>query len=283
MKKEFIILCFIVLTLFYSLYIFGHTRITAEFKELEPFRHRLPVFYKGFLIRHTTKVYPGPDYTTTRIDMRIRLKKLSLPENTFAIVKSKNDEEYIELIYPKSPYITRLRTESLIEGIKGGTFETFIQEQSQNGELEEIKFNLNKTIKSAGETFDALTGMLTIISEILEDIRPNLNETALNLNKTSQNLADSTSDIKESIQKGYIDKTLLNVQQSSDNLVSSTKNFSGFTNSLNKESSILANCLLKNLNIVTTNINQVVIGLQNTLKKRFGGLRIIFGKSIQCN
>ena len=38
--------------------------------------------------------------------------------------------------------------------------------------------------------------------------------------------------------------------------------------------------LLKNLNIVVCNMNEIIIGVGNTLKKRFGGLRLFFGKTI---
>ena len=54
----------------------------------------------------------------------------------------------------------------------------------------------------------------------------------------------------------------------------------GFTDNLNKQSTVLLNCLLKNLNIVVSNINQIIIGLGNTLSKRFGGLRLFFGKPV---
>ena len=58
-----------------------------------------------------------------------------------------------------------------------------------------------------------------------------------------------------------------------------TKNFGGFTETLNRQSAVLANCLLQNLNIVVKNINQIVVGVGETLKKRFGGLRLFFGKT----
>ena len=73
---------------------------------------------------------------------------------------------------------------------------------------------------------------------------------------------------------------IYNIQKTSNNLVLTTKNTSGFTENLNSESKILLNCLIKNLNTVVNNINQIIIGIGNTLSKRFGGLRLFFGKII---
>ena len=73
---------------------------------------------------------------------------------------------------------------------------------------------------------------------------------------------------------------IYNFEQTSGNLVLTTENANGFTSGLNKQSSVLVNCLLKNLNIVVNNINKIVVGIGNTLSKKFGGLRLVFGKTI---
>ena len=61
------------------LYLLGTIRITASFKELEPFKHNIPVYYKGFRLGKTTQIHPGEDYQTTLIDMRIKNKGVKLP------------------------------------------------------------------------------------------------------------------------------------------------------------------------------------------------------------
>ncbi len=263
-------------------YIIGTIRITAEFSELEPFKHNIPVYYKGFKLGNTTKIKPGADYQTTLVDMRIKYKGIQLPINTSAIIRRKDKKDYIELIYPNAPYLETLKQNSHIKGSIGTSFENYIQDQAINGGLDEIKNNINSTIKSAGETFEALTGMLYVMTDILNDVRPSINTTVNNFETTSNNLADISNSLKNSVNKGYIDSTLYNIQETSGNLVVTTKNFGGFSDSLNKQSSVLTNCLLKNLNIVTSNINEIIIGVGNTLKKSFGGIRLLFGKTIQC-
>jgi len=123
--------------------------------------------------------------------------------------------------------------------------------------------------------------MINTVSYILEDVRPAIKESADNLNIASQELVMSTKNIRTSLEKGYLDKTLYNFEQTSNNLVGSTKNINGFTSNVNEKSINLLNCLLANLNVVVNNVNEIVIGIGNTLRKRFGGLRLVFGKTLK--
>lgn len=283
MTKKFIfIFITAIITLHYIFYLLGTIRITAQFEELEPFKHNLPVYYKGFRLGKTTKIYPSDNYIITNVDMRLKDKDLHLPANITATLKRKDKKEYIELVYPQAPYIEELKYNTIIKGNVGINFERFLQDQVNNGGLDEIKNNVNNTVKSAGETFEALTGLLIVFTEIMQDIKPTINSSVKNLEMTTENFAKISTSLKTSVDKGYIDSTLYNFQESSGNLVLTTKNFGGFSDTLNKESSILTNCLLKNLNVVVSNINQIVIGVGDTLKKNFGGLRLFFGKAINC-
>ena len=281
MNKKYIFLgLIVVILLHYLFYLLGTIKITARFHELEPFRHNISVYYKGFRLGKTTKIRPGTDYQTTLIDMRIKNKGIQLPANTEIILRRKDKKDYIELVYPDSPYIETLKHGDTLDGHLGVNFENFIEEQARNGGLDEIKLNVNNTVKSAGETFEALTMMLNVMTGILEDVRPSINDTVANLNSSSKDLTNMTNSLRKSVDKGYIDSTLMNLQESSSNLTVTTKNFGGFSESLNRQSAVLTNCLLKNLNTVVENVNQIVIGIGNTLKKKFGGLRLFLGKPI---
>ena len=280
-KKYIFIGLLIVVALHYVFYLLGTIKITARFKELEPFRRNIPVYYKGFRLGSTTKVHPGEDYRTTLIDMRIKSKNLQLPANTEIVIRRKDKKDYIELVYPNSPYIQTLKYGDVVDGHLGVNFENFIEEQARNGSLDEIKGNVNATIVSAGETFDALTQMIQVMTDILKDAQPMIQDSIVNVNVASKNIADSSLEIKRAMEKGYLDKSLYNLQETSNNLVLTTKNTSGFTANLSTEGNVLFNCLLKNLNIVVRNVNEIIVGLGNTLKKRFGGLRLVFGKTLQ--
>ena len=280
LKKYFILALLIIVFLFYLFYIIGTTKITIHFEDLEPLKQHLPVYYNGFKLGHTTKVYPSKDYKSTMVDVRIVLKNLELPANISAIIRRKDKKDYIELDYPDAPYIQKLKHKDIIEGHLGINFEHYLQDQAESGGLDEIKENLNTTVVSLGQTFDAITDLVNEANATLKDARPLIQDSIKNFNQTSKNLADSSYEIKKSLEKGYLDKSLYNLQVTSDNLVLTTKNTSGFTEGLNTQSNILLNCLLKNLNIVVNNINQIIVGVGNTLSKRFGGLRIFFGKTM---
>ena len=279
-KKYFVIAILVVIFFFYLFYILGTTKITIRFEDLEPLKQHLPVYYNGFKLGHTTSIYPSKDYKSTMVDARIVLKNLKLPANTSAVLRRKEKKDYIELEYPNAPYIQTLRHKDVIEGHLGIDFEHFLQSQAENGGFDQIKDNVNNTIISAGDTFEALTEMINVITDILKDAQPVIQDSVNNINLTSKNLADSSLEVKKSLEKGYLDKSLYNLEQTSNNLVLTTKNTNGFTDGLNKQSSVLINCLLKNLNTVVNNINQIVVGIGNTLSKKFGGLRLFFGKTI---
>ena len=279
-KKYIFIGLTLVILLHYMFYLLGTIKITARFRELEPFRHNISVYYKGFRLGKTTKVHPGEDYQKTMIDMLIKNKGVQLPANTEIILRRKDKKDYIELVYPDAPYIERLKHGAIIDGHLGVNFENFLEDQARNGGLDEIKENVNNTVKSAGETFEALTMMLNVMTDILNDVRPSIDEAVENLNISSKNLERMSDTLRKSVDKGYIDTALYNLQETSGNLVVTTKNFGGFSDNLNKQSSVLVNSLLERLNTLVCNINQIVVGIGETLKKRFGGIRLFMGKAI---
>ena len=279
-KKIYFYIFFAVIVLFYLFYIIGTTKITIHFEDLEPLKHNLPVYYNGFKLGRTTNIYPSKDYKSTMVDIRIVLKKLVLPANTSATLRRKDKKDYIELEYPSAPYIEKLKHNDIIEGHLGVNFEHYLQDQAESGGLDEIKENVNSTIKSAGQTFDALTMMIQVTTDILKDAQPVIQDSINNVNITSKNLADSSFEIKSSLEKGYLDKSLYNLQLTSENFALTSKNTSGFTEGLNNEGKILINCLFKNLNIVVDNINKIIVGIGNTLSKKMGGLRLFFGKTM---
>lgn len=279
-KKYFVIVVLLVIFLFYLFYIIGTTKIIIKFEDLEPLKQHLPVYYNGFKVGHTTSIHPSKDYESMLVEARIVLKSLVLPANTSAILRRKDKKDYIELEYPDAPYINHLKNNDVIHGHLGVNFEHFLQDQAESGGFDQIKDNVNNTIISAGKTFDALTEMIQVTTDILKDAQPVIQDSINNVNITSKNLADSSIEIKKTIEKGYLDKSFYNIQQTTENLVVTTKNTSGFTDGLNKQSNVLINCLLKNLNTVVCNINKIIVGVGETLSKRFGGLRLFFGKTI---
>ena len=269
--------------------------ITAVFEEMEPFPHNLNVYYKGFKLGRSIRVYPSKDFTSTQVDMVLKAKDLSLPDNISAKIKTKNKKDYIELEYPDAPSITDLKNHGFIKGKKGMDIAGYIDKQAEGGGLDEIKDNLNKTVESASGTLDAITELVNTGNEILKDLRPSLKETGENLAYMSKNLAEVTSELNRSAKPQRLDNTFANIEQTTKNIEQTTKNLelasenvANISAHAQNETIGLVDCVISNTNIVVKNINTVVEnandivkGFQATLNKRFAGMKIMFGKPLE--
>ena len=273
---------------------FYNMHITAVFEDLEPFPKNLNVYYKGFKLGRTVRVHPSKDFTETQVEMILNAKNLSLPDNTTAKMKSKNKKDYIELEYPNAPSITYLKNHSVIEGKKGLNIGDYIDKQAEAGGLDEIKDNLNNTVASAGDTLDALTELFGTANDILKDIRPSIKITAENLAETSQNLKETSYELNSSLKPKRLSNSFANIEQTTKNIERTTKNFENASLDITKTTShintdtigivdcVIANIntIIDNINVVINNTNDIVIGFQQTLNKRFAGMKIMFGRPI---
>lgn len=267
---------------------FNNLHVTAIFEELEPFPRNLNLYYKGFKIGRSLRVYPSKDFTNTHVDLLIHVNDLSLPDNITAKVKTKNKRDYIELIYPDAPSVTYLKNHSIIKGERGMNFASFIQDQADSGGLDNLTDNLSVTVASAGQTMEALTDLFHTANDILKDVQPNLKESSENLAATTRNLASVTGELNRSAKPEILDNTFSNIELITKNLEVTTSNTASLTKRTDKETIELTNCVMKNLNVVVRNLNQVVLnindivkGFKVTLSKRFAGMRLVFGKPLE--
>lgn len=268
--------------------------ITAVFEDLEPFPKNLNVYYKGFKLGRTVRVHPSKDFTNTHVEMILNAKDLSLPDNTTAKMRTKNKKDYIELEYPTAPSITYLKNHSMIYGKKSLNIGDYIDKQAEAGGLDEIKENLNNTVASAGDTLDALTELFGTANDILKDLRPSLKITGENLAATSQNLAETSAELNQSVRPkrlhnsfANIEQTTKNIERTTKNLEQASQNISNVTAHVNNNTITIMDCVIANSNTIIDNINKIlantndiVNGFKVTLSKRFGGMKIMFGKPI---
>lgn len=259
---------------------FSQYRITAEFEELEPINSGISVYFKGFRLGKVSRVYPSPNFTKTNVDMILRARNLNLPENITAKVKVKDEHEYIELIYPKEPTDKRLRRHSLIKGEKTITWSSFLVNNSDSGDMQEFRDNLNILVVNAGNTLMAITDLIIMGTDILNDLRPSIKASGENLQIATKNLAEVTTNLNQATNNGKLDNTFNNLEETSRNLNSATNYITGISTRFDKETISLLNCFLKNANVIAININDIIKGLKDTLSKRFGTMKVFFGKPI---
>ena len=139
--------------------------------------------------------------------------------------------------------------------------------------------NLNITIQTLGDLFSTLNSMA-------EDVKPNvvkassdLSESTSNFVKVSENATSVTGNINGALSEQRLDSTAKNVQVV-------TRNVKLMTNEFNKTIPQIG-CTINEMNKVLCNIEEMTDGLNCTMRKPFGGLRLIFGspvskKKCQC-
>lgn len=296
MNKYFIILIVVIIStvLFFIYFNLTHIHVTIQFEELEPFKKRLTIYHNGFKLGHTTKLYPSKDFKYTYVEAIIKSKNLHMPSNVTAKIKVRDKKEYIEIISPDIATIKLLTDGSIIEGVKGLNFTSYLENQADTGGLDEIKENVNETVKSAGQTFNALTGMIEVCTDILKDVRPEIKKSSENLSITTKNLASFSTELNESVKPKILRNTFENIEKTTKNLEISTGNLNNVVLHTDRETmkhfdKVIGNfngavcnlnVILKNVNSVVLNINDIVKGFKVTLSKKFAGFRIVFGKAI---
>ena len=284
MNKLLIIFIAVLISIagiWYGIYRLNNLKVTAVFDELEPFPHNINVYYKGFRLGRSTRIYPSKDFTQTYVDMNLHMDNFSLPDNITAKVKTKNKRDYIELIYPDMPSVRYLKNHDKIKGTKGVNFASFIQDQADSGGLDDLSENLSETVEDAGETMKALTDLFHTANDILVDLRPSLKESGENLALASRNLASISIELNNSTGQKRLDNTFSNIELITKNLELTTANTALLTKRADSETVALLNCLISNANKMVLNINDIIKGFKVTLSKRFAGMRLIFGKPLE--
>lgn len=282
MKNILIVLGIILLFLIgaYINYRMHYIKVKAEFEQLEPFPDSLPVYYRGFKLGRSTKVYPSKDFTKTYVELVLNINELALPENSAIKIKTKNKKDYIELLYPLEPSVEYLKNGSTMKGEVCYNLSSYLSAQAENGGFDDLQDNLNTTISAAGDTLEALTTLLNTGNEILVDAKPDIKKSVKNLTVATENLADLTKKMNKSAKPEYLDNTFKNVNDTTENIEKITAHSASITEKIDKQTVNLVDCLIKNINNVVLNINEIVCGLKSTLSKKFGGMRLIFGKPI---
>lgn len=253
-----------------------HMRITAVFTELEPFQN-LNVYYKGFKIGRATKVVPSKDFLTTRVNIVLDSWSYNLPNNIKAKVQKKHkdsDVDYMEIIYPSSPALARIKYGDKIEGEISRDWNDLISDVTEGGGFDEIKGNANNLLASANSAAKNVSELLKELTSILKDVHPELTAAAHNLSQTTTNLNNMSKKLDNSIDDKYISNSILNVQNT-------TKNFEGTTLLINTKTLPAVNATICSLKALIDNINEIVKGIGNTLKQRMGGARLIFGTAVK--
>ena len=252
--------------------------ILVKFDELEPFERRMNVYYKGFKIGKTTKIFPDKDYKNTYLRLKIHPHDIKLPENITAKILKKSSGGYVDIVYPDSPSLTRIKNNVIIKGTITKDISSILNEKLGEEGIEQIITNASGLVENANNAVGTLNGIFSDIREILKDIRPQINASAKNLTITTKNIKEMSSNLNSSMDKETMEKTVKSIEEA-------TNNVNEITYQINKVSIPMINNVICETNSTMKNVKEITGGVKNTLKKHFGLGRLIFGKPIndECN
>ena len=281
MKKLFYIFSLITLAGlgFYIYKLTTYTYVTAKFKELRPIHEKLPVYYKGLVVGKAREQRHSEDYNHTLIHLVLYPKNLLLPDNTTVMLKKEKhhdkERDFLELVYPKEPSTTMIADGAVLEGKATVDVDTFMANQNPD-DLEAIKQNLAQSSENLNVALEGLAMVFESVNEILKENQKNLYTTTGNLSKATRNLDNVTQKIDKSVQQKRLDNTISNLETLSANLNGTTTSVNGVIPHVDATM-----CQVQGL---ATNANAISCGVRKTLRKRFGGLRLLFGKVIdECD
>lgn len=279
-----LILSGVLIIIAVSYYIYrSNTYVTAEFKNLRPFHNRAPIYYNGFKIGRVVKVRPNKTYTATIVTMELHPQDLKLPVNISVHLKKEKDRndnkyDYIDIIYPKDPSIYYLKDGDRVAGKTTVELETYLANQDPES-LEAMKADAAETIKNLNITVQTLGDLFATLNSMAGEVKPNvvkassaLSESSSNFVKISQNIDSMTGNFNDVLSKDNMSSATNDVLVVGDNI----KNMTG---QLNKTIPQLG-CTINEINKVLCNIDEMTSGLNCTMRKPFGGLRLIFGSPV---
>ncbi len=274
-KIYIIIVTLIVIILGFFVYNkMSYLNIVVKFDDLEPFDKKMNVYYKGFKIGKTTKIYPDTDYKNTYINLKIHPHDIKLPDNITARIKSNKTTRYINILYPDSPSLTRIKNDDVIHGSVVKDLDSLLNEDG----VGEIISDAASLMESATQATQSLNAIFVQVNEIISDMRKDILLTASNLAKTSSNLEKMSASLNASISEDQL-------KSSVDNIEKTTENIKEITGQIDKTTIPMVNSAMCNVKETTKNINIISGGIKRTLQKKMGLGRLLFGRPVdnQCN
>lgn len=275
MKNLFaLLILFLVILLFYFLYEQKNINIIIEFDKLRPVFNKLDIFYNGFKIGRSKKVYPCHNSRAVCILCSIDNTKMFLPENISAKLKikrvhEKNNIEFIDLIYPDNPSEYSLKNETYIKGTTSVGIQNYLHEEVDYSEIEQIKFSILNASKNLESSTYVLLEILNSINNMTKKSENNLINSSYYANSTLKNLNSSASKINNSINEKQLINILNNFEYITDDAHFGLKTFlSNFDLKTNSEY----------ITSIVKNADEIITGINCDLNKPFGFFRVLFGK-----
>jgi len=276
----------LICTIFWTIRLATNTKVIVKFKDLRPFHEKAPVYYKGFKVGHVIKIAPSGDYQNTIVTILIH-PKMKLPANTTAKLKVHKTRwmhrDYIDLLYPENPETAHLKNGSVISGETSIDIHSYLANVSPDT-YKQMEENAAATLQNLNDTTGMLFSVFSIINNVLSESESDLKNTVGNFASTSKSSSQIIDKIDNAISQQQLENTLSNIQAATFNANAAVMGFTGTATSVNRTIPNI-NTTLEGVNSIVANVDEITCGVKHTMRKRFGGLRLFFGKPTppQCS
>lgn len=286
MKNLLILLILTVITgVFAYLYDRNFSNVSVEFPKLRPVKEKINVYYNGFKIGHSKKIFPCSNSSGVCVHIVLNKKDMFLPDNITAKMKqkrihSRKYEDYIEIIYPTTPSYTELQEDAVIKGELSAGYQNYMNEEVSYTDMDSLKGALINTTENLEKATSVLLDILYSVNEMAKNSEKNVSDASKNMNSSMKNINSITSKIDYSINSERLKNILLNIDETSGNLNGTVLNLKGISGSINNSSPNITGSISQ-IDSITKNTDEILLGVNCALRKPFGGLRLLFGKVIK--
>ena len=281
-KTLTLLLILFIIAISYIIYK-NSTYVTAEFKTIRPFYDRAPIYYNGFKIGKVVRVRPNKTYTGTIVTMKLYPKDLRLPINVSANLKKERNRrnkkfDYIDIVAPELASVYFLKDGDRISGKTSVELDTYLSNQDP-ASLDAIKADFAESVKNLNITIQTLGDLFATLNSMAEEIKPNVVKASSDLRESSANFVDVSKNVNTLTGNTTTALNEKRLNDTAENLQAMTRNINVITEEVNKTVPQIG-CTVYEMNRILCNIDEMTSGLNRTMKKPFGGLRLIFGSPI---
>lgn len=255
--------------------------IIVRFNELGPLTKNMSAYYNGFKIGKIVRITPDKDFMHTLARVNLNQTDINLPQNTTVHVERfPNGELYLQFVYPQSPSLRLIKRGDIIEGISPYSLEQFMLGQNISGVTDVVSQHIIRALDATEianieiKLFFQSTSKL--INENKKGIDASVNNTEImtkNLAQMAENLNQTSKKINNSLDETILKGTTSNIKDTTDNVSKATKDIGKTIEKIDDT--------ISQANAAATNLNSITSGLNETLNKRFGGMRVMFGTPVK--
>lgn len=286
----FILIILIITTTFWLYRDYSQFNFTIKFSETGPIRTRIPVYFKGYRIGEVRKVSLTDDYKYSLVKIVLYPQNPKLSKDITAKAKHHDViKDYIELANIDEPSTELLKKGDIIDGEKGFDLQDFLADIQNADVIVPMLQNFSDTLTSLKGTSNKIGIFFTDSRSILQENRQNLNQTTKNLTVSTTSMKKFTTRLNKSINDDKVNTTTANVNKSSANILEASENIKRISQNVNcatrnlDQTMAKIDCTLADTKVITSNVKTITCGVKETLCKKLGGFRIIFGKPLNNN